>query len=226
MTEIMFTALMPMKGNSERVPNKNFKVIGGKPLCLWMVEALRNTPSIANLVINTDARQKLAACGVVADEFITIRDRPSDLCGDLVSMNLVLENDIAATDAEHFIMTHTTNPLISSSTLEAAGKKYVENLATYDSLFSVTRHQARFFDHNFSPINHRPEELLRTQDLPAIYEENSCIYVFSRKSFQKQRDRVGEFALGFETPANESIDIDTSEDWDLAEAMLERGLGQ
>ena len=100
-----------------------------------MVEALRDSPSVSALVINTDARDKLAASELVEDDFVTIRDRPDALCGDFVSMNLVLESDIAAVDANSFIMTHTTNPLISSLTVERAVSTYVENLASHDSLF-------------------------------------------------------------------------------------------
>ena len=89
--------------------------------------------------------------------------------------------------------------------------------------FSVTKHQSRFRQCPH-PINHDPKQLLRTQDLPVMYEENSCLYVFSRESFSKRLDRIGESAFGFETPANESIDIDNIDDWDLAEAMLLRRL--
>ena len=177
--------------------NKNFKILRVS-LYLWMVKHC-DSPSVSALVINTDARDKLAASGLVEDDFVTIRDRPDALCGDFVSMNLVLESDIAAVDANSFIMTHTTNPLISSLTVERAVSTYVENLASHDSLFSVTKHQSRFFDSALNPINHDPKQLLRTQDLPVMYEENSCIYVFSRESFSKRLDRIGESAFGFES---------------------------
>jgi CMP-N-acetylneuraminic acid synthetase len=222
MSKVEFTALMPMKAHSERVPNKNFRVIAGKPLYLWMVESLRSTPCVNQLIINTDAREKLQADGLLEDDFISIRDRRPDLCGDLVPMNKILEDDISVSRSDHFIMTHTTNPLITPQTLNLACERYSRALSKHDSLFSVTKHQSRFFDHKFEPINHEPGELLRTQDLNPVYEENSCIYIFSKVSFLKNMDRIGDSPIHFETPPTESIDIDDESDWILADAMLRR----
>ena len=84
-----------MKANSERVPNKNFRDFCGKPLFRWVLDALLSE-AIDQVVINTDAREKLAALGCVDSDRVLIRDRPVDICGDFVSMNEVIADDSAS----------------------------------------------------------------------------------------------------------------------------------
>ncbi len=213
-------ALLPLKAHSERVPRKNFMSIAGKPLVRWMLDRLLAIDEIKSVVINTDAREELSQIGVVDTDRIKIRDRKKGLCGDFVSMNRVLEDDIDNVASSHYLMTHTTNPLISESTVRAAMQTYVDSLRRHDSLFTVNRIQTRFYRKDGAPVNHDPDNLVRTQDLEPWFEENSCLYFFTAESFRKTGARIGERPLLFETPKLESVDIDEPEDWDLAEALL------
>ncbi|MEQ1842197.1 MAG: hypothetical protein ABL994_17465, partial [Verrucomicrobiales bacterium] len=88
---------------------------------------------------------------------------------------------------------------------------------TADSLFTVNRHQTRFYRPDGSPVNHDPDRLIPTQDLEPWYEENSCLYVFSGPSFASKRARIGNKPIFFETPRIESADIDTEIEWHQAE---------
>lgn len=214
-------ALLPMKAHSERVSGKNFRELSGKPLFKWILDSLLQTEKIDRVVINTDARELLAEKGLTDSERVTIRDRKPELCGDFVSMNLILEDDLRATNADHFIMTHTTNPLLSSDTINRAIEKYLNGVkrAEYDSLFGVTKYQTRFYRENGDAINHDPNNLIRTQDLEPWYEENSCIYIYSKASFMKTNARIGERPLLFEIPKLQAIDIDEKEDWFMANSV-------
>jgi CMP-N-acetylneuraminic acid synthetase len=216
-------ALMPMKANSERVKGKNFRSFGGKPLFRWMLDTLTSVSEIDIVVINTDAREILAEHGLIDGESIIIRDRKPEICGDLVSMNLVIEDDVENIDADIYLMTHTTNPFLSKKSIEEAIKKfkYALDKKAADSLFSVNKSQERFYYQNGLPINHDPTNLIRTQDLEPWFIENSNLYLFTRESFRKTRARIGLKPIMLETPLYESTDIDTPSDWDLAEAMLE-----
>jgi len=220
-------ALLPMKAHSERVSGKNFKNLAGKPLFRWILDALLAVDEIDQVVINTDARQILADNGLVDSDRILIRDRRPEICGDFVSMNLIIEDDLAATNADQYIMTHTTNPLLSSASIGKALTQYqhakAKDLA--DSLFGVTKFQTRFYKGDGSPINHDPNNLIRTQDLEPWYEENSCIYVFDKVSFAATNARIGEKPILFEIPKLEALDIDEKEDWFLANAVA-KGLGE
>ena len=212
-----YCALLPMKGHSERVPRKNLRVIAGKPLCHWVLEQLVEIEAITLILVDTDSEElaelvaEVPKCRVVP--------RPTELCGDFVSMNRVIAHDLSlAPDYSHFLQTHATNPLLSAVTLRHALTRY--EVGDVDSVFSVTRHQARFFDAKQKAINHDPALLLRTQDLPPLFEENSNFYIFGRESFSKNQARIGSEPAMVEVPKLEAIDIDEPSDWDLAEALL------
>ena len=214
-------ALMPMKAHSERVKGKNFRELLGRPLFGWMMETLLAVPAIDRVVINTDARELLARHGLVDHPRVLVRDRRSEICGDLVSMNRVLEDDIVSVPADIYLMTHTTNPLISADTVVRALDVYQAGVRErgMDSLFSVNRVQSRFYRSDGSAVNHDPANLVRTQDLEPWFEENSCLYVFSRDSFATTQARIGRRPILFETPRLESLDIDTQDDWNLVESV-------
>ena len=216
-------ALLPMKANSERVKGKNFKALNGKPLFRWILNSLLELPEIDQVVINTDARGILADQGLVDDERILIRDRKPEICGDFVSMNRVLADDIANVPADIYLMTHTTNPLLRSTSIGNALRSFVDASAKgkADSLFTVNRWQTRFYCENGSAVNHDPDNLIRTQDLEPWFEENSNLYVFTAGSFAKTQARIGQQPIMFETPKLESVDIDDQVDWTLAEALAQ-----
>jgi len=211
-------ALLPMKANSERVKGKNFRELAGKPLFKWILDSLLAVKEIDCVVINTDARHILAENGLVESERVIIRDRKPELCGDMVSMNLILADDIHAIDADTYLMTHTTNPLISSDTIQSGFKKLAEN-PDKDSLFTVNKIQTRFYREDCSAVNHDPDNLLRTQDLEPWYEENSCLFYFTKESFLTTNARIGKKPLMLVTPPLESLDIDEPHDWEMVAAL-------
>lgn len=216
-------ALLPMKANSERVKGKNFKDFGGKPLFKWVLDTLLSVTEIDLIVINTDARHILAEYGLIDKERILIRDRDEEICGDLVSMNLIIRNDIKNIDSDIYLMTHTTNPFLSRYTVQAAIEKFQISAKKKqaDSLFTVNKVQDRFYDVDLQPINHDPVNLIRTQDLEPWYQENSNLYLFSKESFYKTGARIGERPTMLVTAPYESTDIDTPDDWELGEVMVE-----
>ena len=211
-------ALLPMKANSERVRGKNFREFCGKPLFRWMLDTLLEVEEIDQIIINTDARQILADNGLVGTDRVTIRDRKPEICGDFVSMNLVIADDVASVDSEVYLMTHTTNPLMSADTVRQALAAFraARDAGQADSLFTVDKVQTRFYRADGSAVNHDPDKLVRTQDLEPWFEENSNLYAFTRDSFAKTKARIGRQPMMYEGPYFESIDIDTPQDWDFA----------
>ena len=214
-------ALLPLKGHSARVPGKNFRDFAGKPLVRHMLDTLLAIDDIEQVVINTDARATLEALGVGALPRVTIRDRRPEICGDFVSMNRVIEDDLQAIASDVYLMTHTTNPLLGSDTVTRALSAFYDASAVgrADSLFTVNRFQTRFYGEDGRAINHDPKVLVRTQDLEPWFEENSNLYIFTRASFAATGARIGARPMMFETPRIESVDIDDFEGWRLAEAL-------
>lgn len=211
-------ALLPMKANSVRVKGKNFRDFCGKPLFRWILDTLLEVEEIDQIVINTDARHILAENGLVDTDRITIRDRKPEICGDHVSMNLVLADDVANVPAALYLMTHTTNPLMGADTVRKAIAAFREAAAAgkADSLFTVDKVQTRFYRADCSPVNHDPDNLIPTQNLEPWFEENSNLYIFTADSFVKTNARIGKQPMMYQGPYFESIDIDTPEDWDFA----------
>lgn len=226
--KLRIVALLPMKAHSARVSGKNFRDFCGKPLFRWTLDTLLSIEEIDLVVINTDARQILYDHGLVDADRISIRDRKSDICGDFVSMNLVLADDVANVDADIYLMTHTTNPLMKADTIRGALNAFrdAQTEGRADSLFTVDKVQTRFYRADCSPVNHDPSNLIRTQDLEPWFEENSNLYIFTRGSFARTNSRIGKQPMMYESANFESIDIDTPADWDFAVAAARHLLEQ
>lgn len=209
-------ALVPMRHNSERVPGKNYRQFGDAPLFHHVVRTLLSCPSIDEIVIDTDSSTIMEQC---AEHFpsVTLIERPEDLRAGEIPMNRIIEHDLGFTDAQTILQTHSTNPLLPAAPLEEALRIFRED--DCDSVFTVTRLQQRLWDGDTKPVNHDPTELLRTQDLPPLYIENSCAFVFSRDLILSTGSRIGSNPRMVETDPTDSLDIDEEPDFVLAEAM-------
>lgn len=213
------TALLPMKGHSERVPNKNMRLFCGRPLYHRIANLLESLSVVSTIIIDTDSNI-IAHDALKIFKKVKVIKRPSELRGDMISMNAVIAHDLSISEGEHFLQTHSTNPLLTVDTLDRAINNYFTGLDSYDSLFSVTRLQTRLYWDTGSPVNHNPNELLRTQDLHPMYVENSNFYIFSKKSFYKNsNNRIGKNPKMFSVNKFESVDIDDEEDFLLAEII-------
>lgn len=214
-------ALLPMKANSVRVKGKNFREFCGKPLFRWVLDTLEGIEEIDTIVINTDARDLLLRNGLVESDRVVLRERRQEIRGDHVSMNRVLADDVAHVPADVYLMTHTTNPLLSAQTVRAALRAFLQarERGEADSLFTVNRIQTRFYRADGTPVNHDPDNLIPTQELEPWFEENSNLYLFTRESFARTGARIGKSPMMFESSPLETVDIDTPEDWIRAEAV-------
>jgi len=211
-------ALVPMRHHSERVPGKNYRLFVQRPLYHHIAATLFACPMITEVVIDTDSETIKQD---VIKEFPKVRliDRPHHLRAETIPMNDVLLHDVSQVDADYYLQTHSTNPLLTKETISKAIKTFLENHSMYDSLFSVTKYQVRLWDKFSRAINHNPEILLRTQDLEPVFQENSCLYIFSRETLEKRHNRIGEHPLLFEIDRIESWDIDDQLDFEIAELL-------
>ena len=167
--EKQVTALLPMKGYSERVPNKNLRPLCGKPLYHWVILSLQKSQYVKDIVVNTDSHEIAENIRQNFDR-VKIIDRPNEIRGYFVIMNTIIAYDLSQLPGEHFLQTHSTNPLLTTETIDKVIELYFANLGKHDSLFTVNRHNSRFYRGDGSPINHDPQKLLRSQDLPPIFE--------------------------------------------------------
>ena len=216
-------ALVPMRHDSQRVPGKNYRMLAGRPLYSYILETLLACPEISTVVVDTDS--PVIQKGV-RQHYPTVQvlDRPEHLRSGEVPMNEVLLHDTSLVEAEFYLQTHSTNPLLRHETISRAIQAITSQYPTFDSLFSVTRLQTRLWDALGRAVNHNPAILLRTQDLPPIYEENSCLYIFTRHTLLQRRNRLGERPLMFEIDLSEAWDIDEEIDFLITDLLISQGL--
>lgn len=212
-------AIVPMRHSSERVPGKNYRMFAGQPLYRHIVSTLLSCPELNAVMIDTDSDVILEDAAKVFPA-VTLYRRPQHLRDGMIPMNEVLLNSVTQIDADHYLQTHSTNPLLSGTSIRAAIRAFMQEYPRHDSLFSVTRLQTRLWNARTEPVNHHPSELLRTQDLEPVFAENSCIFIFSRDSLIKHNNRIGERPMMFEIDRLEAQDIDEESDFKIAEALF------
>jgi CMP-N-acetylneuraminic acid synthetase len=182
------------------------------------VKNLLACPLISQVVIDTDSPtiQEDAARHFPQ---VKLLERPAHLRAGTTPMNDVLLNSVEQVKADFYLQTHSTNPLLRAETITDAVEKFLKNYPMYDSLFGVTRLQTRLWDSLARAVNHNPAILLRTQDLPPIYEENSCLYLFTREILESKHNRIGDRPFMFEIERLQAVDIDEELDFKVAELL-------
>lgn len=219
MTRIV--ALVPMRHHSQRVPGKNYRPVAGKPLFHYILETLLSVAEIEQVAVDTDSETVMNG---LHQHFPAVKviERPAHLRADDVSMNDILEHDTGEIQADFFLQTHATSPLIRPGTVARAIAAFERHYPENDSLFSVTPLQTRLYDRAGRAINHDPNTLLQTQDLPPVFEENSCLYIFTRDNLRARHHRIGVHPFLFEMRADEAWDIDNELDLEICEFMILR----
>ena len=212
-------ALVPMRHHSQRVPGKNYRPLAGKPLFHHIINTLLACAEIDQVVVDTDSEPVITGLREHFPDVIII-ERPENLRADDIAMNEILAYDTEQVQADFYLQTHSTNPLLRSDTISSGLQKFLANYPAYDSLFSVTRLQTRLWDQLGRAINHNPSILLQTQDLPPVYEENSCLYLFTRQNLLARRNRLGERPMMFAIDAAEAWDIDEELDFGIVDYLM------
>ena len=206
-------AVVPMKLNNSRLPNKNTKCFtNGEPLCRYILSTLLQIDDIDEIFVycsNSDI-QKFIPKG------IKYLQRPEMLDADSTKMNEVLQYFAKDVAADIYVMTHTTAPFISDRSI----KKGLEAVMSgeFDSSFAAKKLQD-FLWKDGEPLNYNLNEIPRTQDLPLYYEETSGFYIYHSDVINKLKRRIGNRPRIVEVSEIEAIDIDEPEDFEIAEAV-------
>src|SRR5664280_85348 len=149
-------ALVPMRHHSQRVPGKNYRPLAGKPLYQHIITALLSVPEISRVVVDTDSKPVIE--GLQRDfPQVVILPRPELLRDDSIPMNEILLYDTSKVQADYYLQTHSTNPLMRPETISKAVQTFLSDYPIHDSLFSVTRLQTRLYDQYGHALNHDPD---------------------------------------------------------------------
>lgn len=207
-------AFVPIKLNSQRLPNKNILPIGGHPLCWHIVNSLTNVKSIDEVHVycsDETVKQYLP-------EKAIFTKRSQSLDGDLVKGFEIYKKFIDEVEADIYVLAHATSPFIKPSSIENALNHVAggEN----DSAFSAERIQT-FAWHRGQPINYDLNDIPRTQDLEPIWVETSAFFVFRKEVFTVHGRRIGFNPYIQEVSGLEAIDIDEKKDYEMALKLFE-----
>lgn len=209
--------IIPARGGSKRLPNKNLKLLEGKPLIAYSIEYAINN-NIKNIVVSTDD-EKIKK--IVKKYDIIIQDRPKQLATDtsptIDTLKYVIQN--LEDEYENVILLQPTNPLRPKNMLIEA--LYLMNKNNYDSLMTVTRNHQKFgkiIANKFVPYNYKIGQ--RSQDLEPLYFENGLLYITKTELIKKGKI-IGEnnFPMLINHPFS-SVDIDIQHDFDYANFIL------
>lgn len=207
------TSIMPIKMNNERLPGKNIRLLGDKPLLQYELDNLIVTNLLNEIYVYCSDEQIIS----FLPNGVQFLKRPSVL--DLPTSNFtqIFDSFMRTVDADIYVYAHATAPFVSVNTM----KKCINAVASgeFDSAFCATKIQDYLWENN-APLNFDATNLPRTQDLNPIYRETSGVYVFTKDVFKKLRRRIGEKPFIAEVSLKEAVDINTSEDFKLAETLL------
>lgn len=206
-------AIVPIKLNNERLPGKNTKLLGGRPLIQYVLETLNSVSEIdARYVYCSDP----SICDYLVDGIHFLK-RPEYL--DLPTSNFtqIFSEFSGSVPSDIYVYAHATAPFVKADTIRKGIDAVVSG--QYDSAFCAEKLQD-FIWYNGQPLNFDADNLPRSQDLPVYYRETSGVYVFKKEVFEKRRRRIGETPLILEVTRREAIDINTPADFKLAEHFL------
>lgn len=207
-------AIVPMKLNNRRLPQKNTKCFtNGKPLCFYILSTLLSVEGIDEVYVycsNPDI-QDYIPCGV---KYLR---RSESLDQDTTKMNEVLLCFAEDVPADVYVMTHTTAPFISKESIEKGLSAVLSG--EYDSSFAAKKLQDFLWKDN-RPFNYELDSIPRTQDLPPLFEETSGFYIYNSDVITKLNRRIGNKPYIVEVSEIESIDIDEPEDFMIADAVF------
>jgi N-acylneuraminate cytidylyltransferase len=212
-------AIIPARGGSKRLPNKNTLLLDGIPLIAHsIIYALNNKTIIDAVFVSTDD-EKIKEIAIKYGAKVI--DRPNELSGDLEPTVSALKHcleSINDSSIENVILLQPTNPLRPENLLREAYQVYIENC--YDSLFTVTRNNQKFGkikNNKFVPFNYEIGQ--RSQDLEPLFFENGLLYITNSKSIKKG-EIISKNAFPFIiNHIFAQVDIDTQEDFDYAEYL-------
>ena len=214
-------AIIPARGGSKRLPNKNILSLGGIPLIVHSIlYAQNNSAIIDEIYVSTD---DAVIKKIALDYGAQVIDRPESLSGDLEpsvsALKQVLESIEGA--VENIVLLQATNPLRPLNLLKEAFEVYQKG--NYDSLFTVSRNHQKLGtiqNHQFIPYNYKIGQ--RSQDLEPLFFENGLLYI-TKASLILQEIIISEHAFPFEVNSIfANVDIDTQDDLEYAEYLLDK----
>jgi N-acylneuraminate cytidylyltransferase len=219
-----YVAIIPLRAGSKGIPRKNLKLLAGKPLFQWTLEAAAGTKAIDHVFVSTDDAEIKQAVESLALEKVSAINRSPETATDTASTESVLIEFAQNYDFENLILIQATSPLLRSEDLEAGIEEFQASAA--DSLLSVAR-QKRFLweekaDGTARATNYDPIERPRRQDFNGFLAENGAFYISKRDGLLQTENRLFGKIATHEMPEISYFEIDEPLDWQIMEGLLQQ----
>lgn len=208
-------AIIPIKNKSVRVPGKNFKKIGGKPLYKFTLEKLKKC-NFDEVYVDTDSDEIKKYCQI---NKINIINRLNFLSKNSANGNDLLLYHSTIIQADIYFQIFVTSPLLKVSSINNCIKQLKNNIKKYDSILTIQKIYSWFW-FNKKPVNYNPRVLPRSQDAKPIILETTGLYGVTKNSLLKYKSRIGKKPFFYEVSENENIDLDNEKDFNFLEFVL------
>ncbi|MBC8227375.1 MAG: acylneuraminate cytidylyltransferase family protein [Gammaproteobacteria bacterium] len=210
-------ALIPLRGGSKSIIDKNIKIISGKPLCAWTLLSASYSKMIDEVYVSTDS-SKIKSVVEDLNLGVKIIDRPKELASDTASTESVMLHFLEQVEFDNLVTIQATSPLLTSDDLDQAIDAFFLN--SYDSLLSVVRSKRFFWDDAGFPINYSPSQRPRRQDFKGTLMENGAFYITKNSLLSIERCRLGGTIGFYEMTEKAAIEIDELSDWKIVSELL------
>jgi len=208
------SAIVPIKLNSRRLPNKNFLILGDKILSTYIFETLLKCDSIDNVYCYCSNSKILE----LLPEGVKHLPRPEYLDQDTIQANELFRYAIEKVDSEYVVISHATGPFVTKESIERGVESVVK--MGYDCSFAVEKHKTYAW-YMGRPLNYSPFHTAQTQNLNPVYTETSGFYVFKKQDYLETNSRINGKPYFVEVDKRESVDIDEASDFNLASQLLD-----
>ena len=221
----MNIAVIPARGGSKRIPRKNIKAFGGKPMITYAINAAQNSGLFDHVLVSTDDAEIASIANAWGAETPFVR--PADLANDFTATVPVIAHAIKACEAlgwsfDNVCCIYPGVPFIEVADLQGAIKhldtrsaEYCFPVAEFPS--AIQRALKRNSDGEIQPFY--PEfQLTRTQDLEPAYFDAGQFYWGKKKAWLRN-PRIHSSGIGYVIPSWRVVDIDTPDDWERAELL-------
>ena len=210
-------ALVPLRGGSKGIPDKNIRPIAGKPLCAWALEAACRSGVFARVVVSTDSPR---ISGVVQGLGLPVEilERPAELASDTASTEAVMLHAAEQLDFDVLTTIQATSPLVQAEDFNNAYRLFASG--GYDSLLTAVRIKRFFWDDDGKALNYSPRQRPRRQEFAGTLMENGAFYFTKRSILEDTACRLGGRIGIYEMSADNAVEIDDPKDWLLVEQAL------
>lgn len=223
----MRLAVIPARGGSKRIPRKNIREFHGKPIIAWSIEAALETRLFDRVIVSTDDEEIASVASQYGAEQPFVR--PPELADDHATTLAVMKHAVEWFDQnekspELVACIYATAPFVRASDLRRAHDLLADDDADYAFPvcrfpFPIQRALRREPDGHVS-LFHPEHESTRSQDLEEAWHDAGQFYLGTARAFREARSLMSGNSLGVELPRERVQDIDTEEDWRLAELMF------